>query len=117
MTQHPCLDPETAEKLTRIGGASFVDEMVELFLNYVPGKLAAARLAEKNGDRIAVQQAVHPIKSSAGNIGAATMLELAARIEQLAGENETTALAPLLNELENAYKEVENYLRKTGREH
>ena len=52
MNAEPCLDVATLEKLTQIGGKEFATEMINLFLSYVPKKLAEARAAGQTGDRL-----------------------------------------------------------------
>ena len=83
-----------------------VAEMIEIFFQYVPTKLAEARAAEDSGDLGALQHAVHPLKSSAGNLGAAVMKELAARIEQLAMDHDGAPISGLMRELEAAYTQA-----------
>ena len=103
MSDSPCLDEVTLEKLRALGGEKFVAEMIEIFFQYVPAKLAEARAAEQAGDLNALQHAVHPLKSSAGNLGAAAMKDLAVRIEQLAMEKNNGPIPGLMRELETAY--------------
>jgi HPt (histidine-containing phosphotransfer) domain-containing protein len=112
MDTEPCVDPATLDKLAQMGGKAFAAEMIDLFLNYVPQKLAEARAAEQSGDLTGVKKAVHPVKSSAGNIGAHPMQNLASRIEQLAGDQCRESTGAMLSELELAYKHVEAYLRE-----
>ena len=116
MNAEPCLDVATLEKLTQIGGKEFATEMINLFLSYVPKKLAEARAAGQTGDRLGVRNAVHPIKSSAANIGARPMRDLAARIEQLASEQHCESMGPLLTELEAAFEQVKAHLQEHRKE-
>ena len=112
MNPEPCLDTATIEKLMKIGGKAFVIQMIDLFVNYIPKKLAEARAAEQSGDLLAVKQAVHPIKSGAGHIGAGPMADLAARIEQLASDQRAEPVAGLLAELDAAYVQVKSRLEQ-----
>jgi HPt (histidine-containing phosphotransfer) domain-containing protein len=59
-----------------------------------------------------VQKAVHPIKSSASNIGARQLRELAARLEQLAIDQQGDSIPALLGELEVALVEVKSLLEQ-----
>ena len=98
---------ETAlENLKRLGGAKFAVEMIDLFFEYTQTKLNEARQAcsAKNADGVA--KAVHPVKSSAGNVGAARVQEIAAQIEQAARHQPDTDLGPLLTELESAFADI-----------
>ena len=100
------LDPAALERLHRLGGEVFVGKMIELFVEYAGGKVAAARQAQVAGDLGGVQVAVHPIKSSAGNVGACRVQELAQQIEQLAKQGQGDALPGLIGELEAAFDAV-----------
>jgi len=105
------LDAATLEKLMRIGGKEFVARMVDLFLGYTPGLLAKARAALQAGDSVALRAAVHPLKSSAGNVGACAVRDLAARLEQCALDQDRDAIVPLLSELETVYAHAAACLR------
>jgi HPt (histidine-containing phosphotransfer) domain-containing protein len=110
MNASPQLDPAALERLNRLGGDKFVREMIELFLDYAARKLAEARQAQQAGDLKGVQKAVHPIKSSAGNVGAVRMQELATRLETEAESGLAEAVAPDLAELEQAFAVVRQEL-------
>jgi HPt (histidine-containing phosphotransfer) domain-containing protein len=99
------------ERLRKLGGDEFVKQMIDLFLDYTETKIADARKAGAAGDLAALAKAVHPIKSSAGNIGANRVQELAARLEQL-GKQPTGGgeLNRLLGELEFAFAEAKQVL-------
>ena len=118
MSDSPCLDEVTLEKLRTLGGEKFVAEMIEIFFRYVPTKLAEARAAEAAGDLDALQHAVHPLKSSAGNLGAAAMKDIAVRIEQLAMEKNGGPIPGLMRGLEAAYAQacaaLEAHRKKLG---
>lgn len=100
------LDPAAMERLQRLGGDAFVGKMIELFMDYVGGKVVAARQAQVAGNLGGVQEAAHPIKSSAGNVGACRVQELAQQIEQLAKQGQGEALPALIGELETAFDAV-----------
>ena len=93
------IDPAAIERLRKLGGPAFVAEMIDLFGQYVPGRLAAARDALKSGDLPALAKAVHPLKSSAGNVGARRMLDLARQIEGEAASGAAAGLPALMDRL------------------
>jgi HPt (histidine-containing phosphotransfer) domain-containing protein len=94
-------------RLDDIGGADFVCEMIGLFLEHSPPRLQAARAGLQAGDLAAVARAVHPLKSSAGNLGADTVQSLSEHIEQQAMAGVGDALPALLIQLEDAYRQVQ----------
>jgi HPt (histidine-containing phosphotransfer) domain-containing protein len=112
MSETPNLDAAALERLQRLGGAAFVAKMIELFVDYAGGKVAAARAAQAAGNLAGVQEAVHPIKSSAGNVGARRVQELAQQLEQLAREGQGGAVPGLLLELENAFAAARTELER-----
>lgn len=97
------LDPAAVQRLQRLGGDEFVVKMIDLFAGYAREKLAAAHQAHAAGELEGVADAVHPIKSSAGNVGAKHVQDLARRIEDLARQSNGEPLAGLLEELDRAF--------------
>jgi len=112
MCEPPNLDPEALQRLQRLGGDAFVCKMIDLFLDYAGKRLAEARAAHTARDLPGVAVAVHPLKSSAGNVGAGRIQALAARLEALAEEGPVEALAAALNELEQAFAAVKPELEE-----
>ena len=100
------LDPAALERLMRLGGAAFVCKMIDLFTGYVAEKIGEARRAQASADWAALAKAVHPIKSSAGNVGAVRVQELAQQLEQLCQKGESGPLSALVGELEQAFAAV-----------
>lgn len=93
-------------RLDDIGGADFVREMIDLFLEHSPPRIVAARAALTSGDLATVAQSAHPLKSSAGNLGADSVQSLAEQIEQLASAGTREPLPELLTQLEGAFARV-----------
>ena len=106
MNPNESVDPAALTRLHRLGGAAFVREMIDLYLDYAPGRIAAAQAALAAGDLTALGQAVHPLRSGSGNLGAMGMVALAQRIEQAAFNREPIPLAPLVAELAAAFTAV-----------
>jgi HPt (histidine-containing phosphotransfer) domain-containing protein len=89
-----------------LGGDEFVLKMIEVFLSYGAQKIAETRQALEASDLTGVAKAAHPIKSSAGNVGALEVQDLATRIEALASQSQCNSLAALVLELEQAFEKV-----------
>jgi CheY-like chemotaxis protein/HPt (histidine-containing phosphotransfer) domain-containing protein len=98
------------DRLRRLGGDSFAAEMIDLFIGYSQTQLREARQALEAGERSALAKAVHPIKSSAANIGAEAVQELAASLEEAAGGRPAAELHRLFAELETAFAQVQPVL-------
>jgi len=103
-------DPAAIERLCRLGGNKFAVEMIELFFGYGGKKLAAARESQQSGSLAALAEAAHPLKSSAGNVGAVRVQTLAAQVEQSAMEQKAALAGSQLAELEIAFAEVKSIL-------
>ncbi|MEN9573426.1 MAG: hypothetical protein RL514_1281 [Verrucomicrobiota bacterium] len=106
MHPQPSLDEQALAKLVKLGGPKFAANMVDLFLNYAPTKLAEALAAEVQGDYLGVADAVHPLKTSASHVGAQAVRTLAVEIEDLARADERARIPELLAALELAMSEV-----------
>ena len=99
------------ERLCKLGGISFVTKMVDLFISYCGERVAAVRAAQKGGDLSGVTDSAHPIKSSAGNIGAVQVQEIAAKIEMAAKEGNSMPLEGWVTELESAFAAAKTQLQ------
>lgn len=100
------LDPAALERLNRIGGQSFLVEMIDLFLQHAPERLAAAREAFAAGDMKAVYRAAHSLKSTSGNLGARALQATAEQVESRAVAEDAETIPPLLDELDRRYAAV-----------
>jgi CheY-like chemotaxis protein len=106
------VDQAALTRLLRLGGRQFTLDMLDLFLSYGGEKLAEARLAWNGGNLEALFDSVHPIKSSAGNIGATRIQTLCAAIEQAVKLQQTSSIEQQLSDLERAFAEVRPYLER-----
>jgi CheY-like chemotaxis protein/HPt (histidine-containing phosphotransfer) domain-containing protein len=97
------MESDALARLRTLGGDSFTAEMIGVFLEYTAQKIAQGLQAYAAGNLAGVQDAMHPIKSSAGNVGAGQIQKLAERIEDLAKKRQGESLGALLAELDNAF--------------
>lgn len=86
MTRDPSLNGTALARLRRIGGASLVRQMVDLYLAGGPARVQAIAEGAAAGDATRVERAAHALKSSAGNIGAEQLQHTADALEALAAE-------------------------------
>ena len=104
------MDEEALIRLAKLGGEQFAADMINMFFEYADGKLKAATQAAKIGNIDAVEKAIHPLKTSAGHVGALNMRDLSQRIEQLAREKDTTEIPELVVALVEAYSHAKPLL-------
>ncbi len=98
----PVLDE--AELMRRVGGdPGLLEELVALFLESLPERLAALRVAIEQRDRHALERAAHTLKGSVGNFSARSAFEAALRLEGMGREGDLgqaeTAVAALEAEI------------------
>jgi HPt (histidine-containing phosphotransfer) domain-containing protein len=103
MNSVPNLDPAALQRLRRLGGDKFLREMIGLFLDYAAKKIAEATATAAAGNLEGVQKAIHPVKSSAGNVGASKVQALAAQMELQAKQGEASAVAASVADITEAF--------------
>ncbi len=101
---------EVLRELQQPDGPDVLTELINLFLDDTPKRLAALRDDVCGGDaHQATARAAHALKGSAGNIGAAPFAELCANVERVAKHGQTDGID--LTPLEDEYARVEAALR------
>ena len=106
MNNQTVLDDVIINRLRDLGGDKFLKELIDLFIEHTPEKVKDAIAGGEEGDWKRVERAVHSIKSSAGNLGAVSLQDLAGKIEQLAEHEKGDTISELLNALQREYELV-----------
>lgn len=109
-TDAPVLDPAALDKLLQLGGADFVREMVKMFFGYADERLTIARSALTDGRMAEIEPAVHPLKTSAGHVGAHAMSYFCQEIERNGRDEIWDTMPELLSAAEKSYAEVKPLL-------
>jgi HPt (histidine-containing phosphotransfer) domain-containing protein len=104
------LEQAALDRLLRIGGQGFLVEMITLFLEHAPARVAAAREGLAGGDLQVVYRSAHSLKSTAGNLGARALQAAAEQLESRAAAKDMAAIPPLLDEMARRYDEVRDRL-------
>ena len=98
------VDRTHLERLATRFGAHFVIQLIDIFIAQGRERLTAAERGLAEGDVTAVVAAAHALKSSAGNLGAKALGELAAEIERRGTAGAAVpVLAPLVATLSSAF--------------
>jgi len=92
------------EWLREMGGDDFLRELVDLFLDSVPESIQRAQDACHAGDLEAVAQITRSLKSSAGNVGAVNLYEVARRAEQAARESDAATAGRFVDSLKTYFR-------------
>jgi len=109
-SNEPGTDPEALERLRRFGGAKLLGDMIALFLEAVPQRLAAARRGLTGGDAHAVEHELHALKSSSAQLGALRMHRLSLEGEMLARAGTLDGASEMLDALEAEEPRVRAWL-------
>ena len=112
MNEPPTLDPAALQRIRRIGGTKLLGEMLDLMLVEAPRRVRAAVAGAQAGSARDVAQAVHSLKSSAGNLGALALQHLAEQIEALATTDQLPACEALLTQLQEKLEAVQTRLQE-----
>ncbi len=97
------IDLSVIDRLRNLGGNSLIGRMIDLFCSHAEPMLVKGVQAFDAGDLDGLERAVHSVKSSAANLGAREVKDIAGAIEQLAKEGRASAIQPLIADLEIAF--------------
>lgn len=111
MTTLPILDVTALRTLYQIGGERLLRGMIDLFESDAGVRVTAALSGHAAGDLDRVSRAAHSLKSTAANLGAVRLCDLAKRLESAANASETGIVAELLPELADVYDQSAVELR------
>ncbi|RAG85752.1 hypothetical protein DN069_09580 [Streptacidiphilus pinicola] len=95
-------------------GLRLVTDLVDSFLERVPGLVDALRAAADRGDATSIEEHAHTLKGAAGNVGAADLASCAAELEDLArtgrgaeASGVAARLGPLLDQVRRALRSAD----------
>jgi HPt (histidine-containing phosphotransfer) domain-containing protein len=103
------LDPAviaSLRELTPPGEPDVLTEVLQLFLEDVPTRIARLRVAWQAGNAEELQRAAHSLKGSAGNIGARDLLGVCSRLDEQGRAGDLTGARDLVESVEAEYTRV-----------
>ncbi|MGB1658691.1 MAG: Hpt domain-containing protein [Longimicrobiales bacterium] len=103
MTDLQVIDTQALERLKEWGGDKLAGQMVRLFLKNSGVRMDQIRAGVRDEDHEQAEHGSHSLKSSAANVGAETLRQLATQIETAALEHDFDRLRETLPEIEAAY--------------
>jgi len=103
-------DREALDRLERFGGRKLLHEMIALFLDNAPERLAAADAGIGAGDARAAEDAMHSLKSSSAQLGALRLSRLCEQAESIARAGTIEGLSGLVAEGRVELRRVERWL-------
>jgi histidine phosphotransfer protein HptB len=110
----PIIDSEAIDNLRELNpgdGGEFLKEIVNIYIEDTPNRLAELRKSLAAGDVATFARAAHTIKGSSANVGATTLRALAERLEHASRKDGLGALAPLVAECEAEFARAAGELR------
>ena len=111
----PALDPAVLERLRQLtppGEPDVLKEVLQLFLDDVPGRIGRLRAACQAGDAAEVHRAAHSLKGSSGNIGAIQLLEVCRQLDNQGRAGDLSETPALVASLEIEYARVAAEIRE-----
>ena len=109
------MDPAALVRLQRFGGARLLNEMISLYVQTASARLAAAEAGLTTGDPAATASALHSLKSSSAQLGAARLSALCEQGETIAQSGALQGLAILLAASREELERVERWLEAASR--
>ena len=100
------IDPAALERLEGWGGVKLSREIVRLFLDNGPTRVEQIREALNGEDLEVPERGAHSLKSSAANVGAQQLRNLASELELAASEGDLQRVRDLIPNLEKAFAQA-----------
>ncbi|NHO66149.1 DUF4154 domain-containing protein [Aestuariicella hydrocarbonica] len=107
----PCLDIKSALKNLE-GDRELLHELIEMFLQQYPELLQTIETSLQHQQATELRRAAHTLKSSANVVGAETAAAAAAKLEQLAHDNQLNAAEPVIKILKSSLDEAKAALQQ-----
>ena len=115
MPQSLVIDPQAIENLRALNpddNDEFLREIVGIFLEDTPQRIAELAQGLAAGDAQKFTRAAHSIKGSAANLGAAALRAVAEKLEHQSRTDGLGAVTPLVAEIKAEFARAETELRR-----
>jgi FOG: HPt domain len=115
MADHPLIDPQTIENLRALNpddGDEFLREIVTIYLEDTPQRMAELDQSLASGDLPKFTRAAHSIKGSSANVGAMTVRTIAEQLEHHSVQQGLDGVAPLIATLKAEFARVQSEFAK-----
>jgi len=111
VTEELQFDEHALPRLERMVGDKVLQEVLDLYFECMPKRIAALRDGVRLGDLDAAARALHDMKSSAGMVGACGVQGLAHEMERLARAGDSQELEARMSRLETALADADEAVR------
>jgi len=110
VTSDGVLDPERVAELRRAqqhyDNPAFIRQLVELFRENAPARMAQLRQAVAGRDAMTLERAAHTLKSNCSMLGAMKMADACARLEEAGGRSAFDDAERVVEEAEREFPRV-----------
>lgn len=109
------IDPEAIENLRALNPDdpdAFLRDIIGIFLDDTPARIAELRTSLTAGDQSQFTRAAHSIKGSSSNLGATQLRAISSELEQRGKIEGIGGLATRVDDLENAFTLARQTLEK-----
>jgi HPt (histidine-containing phosphotransfer) domain-containing protein len=118
VTSDGVLDPERVAELRRAqqhyDNPTFIKQLVELFRENAPARMAQLREAVAGRDALTIERAAHTLKSNCGMLGATRLAHACARLEEAGGQSAFGEAERVLAEAEREFPRVLEAVTELG---
>ena len=115
MSNLPSIDPEAISNLRELNPGDkgeFLREIVSIYIEDTPKRLADLRSCLASGDVNAFTRAAHTIKGSSANVGAQVLKGFAERLETVSRKEGLGGVSGLIADCEAEFERVKVELRR-----
>ncbi|MFA6959770.1 MAG: Hpt domain-containing protein [Opitutaceae bacterium] len=115
MSPLPIIDLEAIENLRALSpddGDVFLKEILGIFIEDTPVRIAELHAHRTSGDATAFARAAHSIKGSSSNVGASELRSIAEKLEHHSRQHGIEGSDEQVAELEAAFKRASTSLQK-----
>lgn len=106
MSGFSALDESALARLREWGGDELLGQLIGIFLTNAPVRMSQIRSVGSGADIAEAERGAHSLKSSAANLGAMQVRELAEEIERSAGEGDANRVKEVLPQIEVAFADA-----------
>jgi signal transduction histidine kinase/CheY-like chemotaxis protein len=110
-----CIDNKVLDNIRALdqpGKDSILTRIIDLYLNETPQQLAKLHRAQNAADAETLHNIAHSMKSGSANLGAMHLANLCKELEQKAKQVSLTETEPLIQQIEEAYRQTECQLQQ-----
>ncbi len=111
------VDKKTLTETFQYFDNSIVVEIIDIFINEQPQRMASIREAITNGDFEALKFEAHSIKGVIANFAAEVPVELSRTLEKKGTNNDVSGLEDLIIKLDQATKDLVDDLKELREEY